>query len=81
MKKFTCGSTIRSSVTQEMDMIFLETLFMEYAHRTYNHFYSMYPILITKIQKDVITGEILANLAHESTQKLLPQAKKNHEIP
>ena len=37
----------------EMDLMFIEfcifseTHFMEYAHRTYNHFYSMYPILIT----------------------------------
>ena len=51
--------------------LFSETRFMEYAHRTYDHFYSMYPIFITKIQQDVISGEILADLAQErgSTQK------------
>ena len=41
----------------------------------HNHFYSMYP-LITKIQKDVISGEISADLAQkrEHTEKLLTQA-------
>ena len=67
-------------------MVFLEfclfsgTCFIEYTHRTYSHFYSMYPIL-TKIQKDVISGEIPAELVQESehTEKLLAQASFNLE--
>ena len=61
MKKFTLGKhhTDLRSISVEIGEKFLEfclfsdTRFIEYAHRTYDHFFIMYPVLITKIQRDV----------------------------
>ena len=33
--------------------LFSETRFIQYAHRTYDHFVLMYPVLITKVQRDI----------------------------
>ena len=48
---------------------------MEYSHRTYDHFYRMYPTLIVKIQRDVESGDIPSDLEkdREYTGKPLTQ--------
>ena len=83
MKKFTLGQhhtqlrdiAIESNETFLEFCLFSETRFMEYSHRTYDHFYRMYPILIVKIQRDVESGDIPFDLEkdREYTEKLLAQ--------
>ena len=76
MKKFTLGMhhTNLRDVAEEMGVNFLEfclfseTRFIEYSHRTYDHFISMYPVLITKIQRDMkdehLTTDLLQDRKH-----------------
>ena len=47
-----------------------------YDHRTYDHFFNMYPVLVTKIRRDVVSGELPSDLVmdRECTEKLLAQA-------
>ena len=48
---------------------------MQYAHRTYDHFYKMYPVLITKIRRDVESEGTSTELAadREFSEKVLAQ--------
>ena len=79
MKKFTLGMhhTNLRDVAEEMGVNFLEfclfseTRFIEYSHRTYDHFISMYPVLITKIQRNMkdehLTTDLLQDREHSET--------------
>ena len=83
MKKFTLGMhhTQLRDIGIEMGKRFLEfclfseTRFMQYAHRTYDHFYKMHPVLITKIRRDVESEGTSTELAadREFSEKLLAQ--------
>ena len=61
MKKFSLGMhhTNLRDIGKEMNIefkefcLFSDTRFIEYSHRTYDHFVLMYPLLITKIQRDI----------------------------
>ena len=61
MKKINLGMhhTDLRDISKEMNVefrefcLFSETRFIEYSHRTYDHFVLMYPVLISKIQRDV----------------------------
>ena len=61
MKKFTMGKhhTQLQDICIEMNQTFLEFClfsdrrFMEYSHRTYDHFFVMYHVLITKMRQDM----------------------------
>ena len=61
MKKFTLGMhhTDVRDIAKELGETFLEfclfsdTRFIEYAHRTYDHFYLMYKVLTTKVRRDI----------------------------
>ena len=84
MKKFSLGKhhTQLRNTAIKMETSFLEfclfseTRFIEYAHRTYDHFYKMYPVLITKIRSDVLSGDITDQLTsdREFTENILAQA-------
>ena len=84
MKKFTLGKhhALLQIVAKDLDTTFLEfclfseTRFMEYSHRIYDHFYTMYPVLITKIRQDLRNGEITEKLLldREFTEKRMAQA-------
>ena len=83
MKKFTLGKhhTDLRNISVEIGEKFLEfclfseTRFIEYAHRTYDHFFIMYPVLITKIQRDVELEDSPTDLVEdrEFSEKLLAQ--------
>ena len=61
MTKFNLGThhTNLREISEEMEIdfrefcLFSETRFIQYAHRTYDHFVLMYPVLITKVQRDI----------------------------
>ena len=83
MKKFTLGKhhTDLRNISVEIGekffefCLFSETRFIEYAHRTYDHFFIMYPVLISKIQRDVESEDSPTDLVEdrESSEKLLAQ--------
>ena len=56
--------------------IFSETRFIEYAHRTYNHFIRMFHILFEKIKQDEASSDSNKETQNlEELEKLLVQAK------
>ena len=83
MTKFRLGknhSDLRS-VAHELGETFLEfclfseTRFMEYAHRSYDHFLKMFHILFEKIQRDELASETSKDSESlENLEKMLVQA-------
>ena len=49
---------------------------MEYSHCTYDHFFTTYPVLITKVQRDVESKDTPTDLAQdrEFSEMVLAQA-------
>ena len=80
MKKFNLGMhhTNLRDISEEMEIdfkefcLFSDTRFIEYSHRTYDHFMLMYPVLITKIRRDiannVLDTELQQDREHSETQ-------------
>ena len=73
MKTFTLGMhhTDLQDIAHKLEVNFLEfclfsdTWFIEYSHRTYNHFVIMYCVLITKIQRDMRDEHLYTELQQD----------------
>ena len=73
MKKFTLRKhhTQPQDICIEMNQTFLEFClfsdrrFMEYSHGTYDHFFVMYHVLITKIRRDVESEDSTTELVQD----------------